>query len=73
MSGAGALALVYGCSLGRKMIYYISIVLMVGGRLLTMLTPAYYILFAAASIIGSLAALSVFQSPFIIAMEIAKP
>ncbi|XP_059620795.1 carcinine transporter isoform X2 [Phlebotomus argentipes] len=54
---------------GRRIVYYISVVLTISGRMLSIFTSSFFILFAIASSLGSCATNSAFQSPLIIAME----
>lgn len=58
-----------GDTIGRELVYYISILLVVVGRIMTTLTTGSYIWFIGSIIIGSLAINTVFLSPLIIAME----
>lgn len=58
---------------GRQIIFYISVLSIVLGRIATMFTTSYFTWFSIVSVVGSLCAISLFQSPFIIAMEISKP
>lgn len=59
-------------SLGRKPVFIMSIFVTMIGRIGCILTSGVYWLFAAASVFGMLTALTMFQSPLVIAMEICK-
>lgn len=59
-------------SIGRRPVFYYSAILLLVGRIMTIFTASYYILFAAASIISMLTSMSIFLSPLIIAMETSK-
>lgn len=59
--------------LGRRLVYYASILLLMGGRIATIFAVSHYTMFVVAAAIGSLTANSIFQSPLIIAMETSKP
>ncbi|XP_035782320.1 beta-alanine transporter-like [Anopheles albimanus] len=61
-----------GDTLGRRPVLIISILVITAGRLVSMFTAAYYVVFCIAAVAGSLTAHSIFQSPLIIAMEISK-
>ncbi|XP_055297249.1 carcinine transporter isoform X2 [Sitodiplosis mosellana] len=62
-----------GDRFGRRIIFYISVSSIVFGRIATMFTTSYFTWFSIVSIVGSFCAISLFQSPFIIGMEISKP
>uniref|UniRef100_A0A6E8VI62 Major facilitator superfamily (MFS) profile domain-containing protein n=1 Tax=Anopheles coluzzii TaxID=1518534 RepID=A0A6E8VI62_ANOCL len=61
-----------GDTLGRRPVFYLSILIITVGRLVSMFTAAYYVVFCIAAVVGSLTAHSIFQAPLIIAMEISK-
>lgn len=61
------------CRLGRRMIYYVSVLILLGGRIATIFTAPWYTMFIIAATFGSLTANSIFQSPLIIALETSKP
>ncbi|XP_058058276.1 beta-alanine transporter-like [Anopheles bellator] len=61
-----------GDTLGRRPVYYLSVLIITLGRLVSMFTAGFYVVFCIAAIAGSLTAHSCFQAPFIIAMEISK-
>uniref|UniRef100_A0A182PNN8 Major facilitator superfamily (MFS) profile domain-containing protein n=1 Tax=Anopheles epiroticus TaxID=199890 RepID=A0A182PNN8_9DIPT len=61
-----------GDTLGRRPVFYLSILIITVGRLISMFTAAYYVVFCIAAAIGSMSAQSILQSPLIIAMEISK-
>ncbi|KFB35810.1 AGAP004107-PA-like protein [Anopheles sinensis] len=61
-----------GDTLGRRFVFYVSVLIITAGRLVCMYTAAYYTVFAVASVLGSMSAHAIFQSPLIIAMEISK-
>uniref|UniRef100_A0A182W0H4 Major facilitator superfamily (MFS) profile domain-containing protein n=1 Tax=Anopheles minimus TaxID=112268 RepID=A0A182W0H4_9DIPT len=61
-----------GDTLGRLPVFQLSIVIVTVGRLVSMFTAAYYVVFCIAVVVGSLTANSIFQVPLIIAMEISK-
>ena len=65
---------IHPCSprLGRRPVFYLSILIITVGRLVSMFTAAYYVVFCIAAVVGSLTAHSIFQAPLIIAMEISK-
>ncbi|XP_055678172.1 carcinine transporter-like [Lutzomyia longipalpis] len=58
-----------GDTIGRRIIYYMSMMLTISGRLLSIVTSSSFLMFSIASILGSCAANTAFQSPLIIAME----
>lgn len=62
-----------GDTFGRRIIYYMSILVMLGGRVVTIFTSSWYTAFTIAVIVASLASNSIFQCPLIISMEISKP
>lgn len=62
----------YLFSIGRRPVFYISAVVIIVGRIMTIFTPSIYYLFAAASMISMLTSMSIFLSPLIIAMETSK-
>ncbi|XP_049530124.1 beta-alanine transporter [Anopheles darlingi] len=61
-----------GDTIGRRPVLIISILVITAGRLVSMFTAAYYVVFCIAAVVGSLTAHSIFQAPLIIAMEISK-
>uniref|UniRef100_A0A182JWC4 Major facilitator superfamily (MFS) profile domain-containing protein n=1 Tax=Anopheles christyi TaxID=43041 RepID=A0A182JWC4_9DIPT len=61
-----------GDTLGRRPVFYLSILIITAGRLVSMFTAAYYVVFCIAAVVGSLTAHSIFQAPLIVAMEISK-
>ncbi|XP_050069288.1 beta-alanine transporter [Anopheles maculipalpis] len=61
-----------GDTLGRRPVFYLSILIITAGRLVSMFTAAHYVVFCIAAVVGSLTAHSIFQTPLIIAMEISK-
>lgn len=61
-----------GDTIGRKAVFYITAVLSVVGRVVSILSTSSFILFAIAAIATSLAVNSIFQSPLVIAMEISQ-
>lgn len=58
--------------LGRRPVFYFSVLIITAGRLISMFTASYYLVFSIAAVLGSLTANSIFQAPLIIAMEISK-
>jgi len=58
--------------LGRKLIFYISLITVVVGRLLTIVTTSNFTLFGIVAILGCLTSNAIFQAPLIIAMETSK-
>ncbi|XP_031637594.1 carcinine transporter [Contarinia nasturtii] len=62
-----------GDRFGRKIIFYVSVSSIVLGRVAMMFTTSHFTWFSIVSVFGSFCAISLFQSPFIIAMEISKP
>uniref|UniRef100_A0A8D8B1T7 Solute carrier family 22 member 21 n=1 Tax=Culex pipiens TaxID=7175 RepID=A0A8D8B1T7_CULPI len=61
-----------GDTLGRRPVFYFSVLIITAGRLISMFTASYYLVFSIAAVLGSLTANSIFQAPLIIAMEISK-
>ncbi|XP_053670810.1 beta-alanine transporter isoform X2 [Anopheles nili] len=61
-----------GDTLGRRPVFYLSVLIITVGRLVSMFTAAYYAVFCVAAVVGSLTAHSIFQAPLIVAMEISK-
>ncbi|XP_055589809.1 organic cation/carnitine transporter 2 isoform X3 [Uranotaenia lowii] len=61
-----------GDTLGRRPVFYFSVVIITVGRLISMFTASIYIVFSIAAVLGSLTANSIFQAPLIIAMEVSK-
>ncbi|XP_055526198.1 beta-alanine transporter isoform X2 [Wyeomyia smithii] len=61
-----------GDTLGRRPVFYFSVLIITIGRLISMFTASIYIVFCIAAVLGSLTANSIFQAPLIIAMEISK-
>jgi len=61
-----------GDTLGRRPVFFMSIAVTIIGRVGCILTSAIYWLFAIFSMFGMLTALTLFQSPLVIAMEICK-
>ncbi|XP_058467365.1 beta-alanine transporter isoform X2 [Malaya genurostris] len=61
-----------GDTLGRKPVFYFSVLIITAGRLISMFTASIYIVFCIAAVLGSLTANSIFQAPLIIAMEMSK-
>uniref|UniRef100_A0AAG5CX02 Major facilitator superfamily (MFS) profile domain-containing protein n=1 Tax=Anopheles atroparvus TaxID=41427 RepID=A0AAG5CX02_ANOAO len=61
-----------GDTLGRRFVFYVSVLVITAGRLVCMFTAAYYVVFCVAAVLGSMTAHSIFQSPLIIAMEVSK-
>lgn len=59
-------------SIGRRPVFYLSVILIIIGRIMTTFTASVYYLFAIASIISMLTSMSIFLSPLIIAMETSK-
>ncbi len=59
-------------SLGRRPVFYISVALIIFGRVMSTMTTFIYWLFASAAIIGMLTSATIFTSPLIIAMETGK-
>lgn len=60
-------------SLGRRVIFYVCILVTVGFRMVTVFSSDYFILFAITCVIDSLGSISIFQGPLVIAMEISNP
>lgn len=58
--------------IGRRPVFYISTIVIIIGRVLTILTTSNYLLFAIASVISMMTSMSIFLSPLIIAMETSK-
>lgn len=56
---------------GRKITFYISVGLIMIGRVANLYTPSYFLWFAIFSVIGSLCLISLFQAPYVIAIEIS--
>lgn len=61
-----------GDTLGRRPVFFCGIVITILGRIACIFTSSIYWLFALASVFGMLTALTLFQSPLVIAMEICK-
>ncbi|XP_026479557.1 carcinine transporter-like [Ctenocephalides felis] len=61
-----------GDRIGRRPVFYLSLITIVTGRLITAFTSSWFIVFITAAFLGSLTSTSVFQSPLIIAMEISR-
>lgn len=61
-----------GDTLGRRPVFYFSVLIITIGRLISMFTASIYIVFCIAAVLGSLTANSIFQAPLIIAMEVSK-
>ncbi|XP_070494612.1 carcinine transporter [Chironomus tepperi] len=61
-----------GDTIGRRPVFYISVIIIILGRIMTTLTASNYILYAIASLISLLTSMSIFLSPLIIAMETSK-
>lgn len=60
-----------GDQMGRRPVFYISLTVLVIGRVLSAFTSHIYSLFIATIVIGSTATTSVFQSPLVICMEVS--
>lgn len=58
-------------SVGRRPIFYISLLIMVVGRVLLIFTASNYMLFSVVTIFGCLTNSCVFSSPMIIATEVS--
>jgi len=61
-----------GDTIGRRPVFYLSVVMIIAGRIMTTLTASIYVLYAAASLISMLTSMLIFLSPLIIAMEVSK-
>ncbi|XP_063705241.1 carcinine transporter-like isoform X2 [Culicoides brevitarsis] len=61
-----------GDRLGRRPVFFAGIAITILGRIACLLTSGIYWLFALSSTFGMLTALTLFQSPMVIAMEICK-
>ncbi|XP_065079930.1 beta-alanine transporter isoform X1 [Ochlerotatus camptorhynchus] len=61
-----------GDTLGRRPVFYFSVIIITAGRLISMFTASIYVVFCMAAVLGSLTSNSIFQAPLIIAMEISK-
>uniref|UniRef100_A0A336MX72 CSON006225 protein n=1 Tax=Culicoides sonorensis TaxID=179676 RepID=A0A336MX72_CULSO len=61
-----------GDTLGRRPVFFAGIIITILGRMACLVTSAVYWLFALSSVFGMLTALTLFQSPMVIAMEICK-
>lgn len=57
---------------GRKITFYISVALIMIGRVANLFTPSYFLWFAIFSVIGSLCLIALFQAPYVIAIEISE-
>lgn len=65
--------MVYFYSLGRRLVFYLCVIVTVLGRTLTMISSNHYVLFSISAVVDSLGAISIIQGPLIIAMEISNP
>lgn len=61
-----------GDTLGRRPVFFSGIVITIMGRIAVLFTSSIYWLFALSSVFGMLTAMTLFQSPMVIAMEICK-
>ncbi|XP_062702203.1 beta-alanine transporter isoform X1 [Aedes albopictus] len=61
-----------GDTLGRRPVFYFSVLIITAGRLISMFTASIYVVFCMAAVLGSLTSNSIFQAPLIIAMEVSK-
>ncbi|XP_026477381.1 carcinine transporter-like [Ctenocephalides felis] len=60
-----------GDAIGRKPVFYISIVTIITGRVLSALTSSWYSFFLLAAALGNLSITPIFQCPLVISMEIS--